>query len=426
MDNAVTAPIRPGPFPWYRGWTMAMVGIVMVMLSIGSVTYGYSIYVAPVSDDLGLSREAINGGIAVQHLGTALLTPFVGRLLDRFKVSTIVMYASVALGGSLIALGIGDALWPKALILFLPLSFGFQGAGTIASYVLMARWFRMHRGRAMALVALGQSFGSVAFAPLLGMMIEAVGWRQSLLWQGLLVGGLLFVVSRLIVDHPQEGEAEPPGRSNATARSTYNHSAEPIALKSLLVRIEFWMMAATIALTLSVVQAMIASLVPMATGRDIALVQATTLLSALGISALAGKVVLAVIADRVDRALLVACAIAIILMVAVGLIFLDSYAGMVGMCLLGGMAMGGFFPLYSALIADRFGPASLGTAEGLMSPLVAGSSAVAIWFAGRSFDATGDYGQTLAIFSGSLTLALLLALLRRFVIADTPPGGVAT
>lgn len=401
---------------------MAVVGIVMVMMSIGSVTYGYSIYVAPVSQDLGLSREVMNAGIAVQHLGTALLSPIVGRLLDRFRVSTIVMYASFALGASLVALGIGDALWPKAVILFLPLSFGFQGAGTLASYVLMARWFRINRGRAMAIVALGQSFGSVVFAPAIGLMIGAVGWRQALLWQGIIVGGLLFVVSRVIVDRPAEGEFESSEQEQQYRAPGSAPADKPTTLKALLASPEFWIMAATIALTLSVVQAVIASLVPMATGRGIELVQATTLLSALGVSALAGKIALAVIADRVDRGVLVACAIGIILVVTGGLIVLDSYEGMVGLCLLGGMAMGGFFPLYSALIADRFGPASLGTAEGMMGPLVAGSSAVAIWFAGMSFDATGDYGQTLAVFSCSLALALALSLFRRFLVTDRSAG----
>ena len=129
LDHASQAPLRPGPFPWYRGWTMVGLGIVMVMMSVGSVLYGYSIYVTPVSEELGLSRETINSGIVFQHLGTALLTPVIGRMLDKVKVSTIVAISGICMGGALVALGIGDALWPKALLLFFPISFGFSGAG---------------------------------------------------------------------------------------------------------------------------------------------------------------------------------------------------------------------------------------------------------------------------------------------------------
>lgn len=415
---------------WYRGWSMVVLGAVMVMLTVGSVTYGYGIYVTPVSRDLGLSRETMNTGLIFQHLGSGVLTPFIGRLLDRVSIRLIVAAAGLSIGAALILLGVGDALWPKALLLTLPLSFGFQGAGTIASYVLVARWFRLQRGRAMALVAIGQTASSVVMAPLIARLIEAEGWRDALMIQGATVAIALLVVAWLIVERPATDEREPDARTAPTIAPAAHadHFGAPLAYREIMRSPIFWVMAMIVALTLAVVQATIASLVPMATGRGMTLVEATTLLSSLGISGMAGKLVLAWIADRVDRRTLVVAALVLILAFTLSLTVDLGRHGLLIACLMCGMAIGGFFPIYSAMLSDRFGAASLGTTEGLVSPLISTSTAVAIWAAGASFDATGDYRQIFLVFAGVLALALAAALIVRFgtrAQVRTVPAGAA-
>ena len=396
---------------WYRGWTMVGLGIVMVMLTVGSVLYSYSIYITPVAQDLGLSRETLNGGIVFQHVGTALLTPFIGRVLDRAKVSTVVAIAGVALGGGLVGLAIGDALWPRALLLALPISFGFSGAGSLASYVLVARWFKAQRGRAMAIVALGQSAGSVVLAPIIGTLIAAFGWRQALIIQGVSVAVALLAIAWAMVDRPLAHEVEPVAKVPSTPSS--QAPAEPLPVRAILTSATFWLPAVTISITLAVVQATIVCLVPLATGRQIPLVRASALLSFLGMSGLAGKFLLAAVADRVDRRTLMILAVAIVLGFTLSLTMDFGYAGLVVSCLLAGMALGGIFPIYSALLADLFGGHSLGSTEGLVSPVISLTSAAAIYAAGVMYDRTGDYRLTFLVFSVALAVALVLAVALR-------------
>lgn len=392
---------------------MVGLGIVMVMMSVGSVLYGYSIYVTPVSNELGLSRETVNSGIVFQHLGTALLTPMIGRLLDRVKVSTIVAISGVCMGGALVAMSIGDALWPKAVLLFFPISFGFSGAGSVASYVLVSRWFKVHRGRAMAIVAFGQSGGSVVFAPVVGLLVASVGWRDGLFYQGLFVGIALLLIAWGMVDRPLPGESEPVGRAVAEPLpvSIETETAHgPLPLRQILASPIFWVLAVIVALTLSVVQATIVSLVPLANGRGISLVQASTLLSLVGISGIAGKFVLAIIADRVNRLLLVSLAVAVIMCFTLSLSVELGYSGLAVSCLLAGLAIAGFWPIYSALIADIFGSDSLGSVEGMVAPIISLASAGAVYIAGVTFDMNGDYRLTFLIFSAALAVALAFAL----------------
>ena len=51
--------------------------------------------------------------------------------------------------------------------------------------------------------------------------------------------------------------------------------------------------------------------------------------------------------------------------------YADSYEGLAAAALLLGVTSGAIPPLFFALLADRFGPASFGTCRGLTMPLIA-------------------------------------------------------
>ena len=129
-----------------------------------------------------------------------------------------------------------------------------------------------------------------------------------------------------------------------------------------------------------------------------------------GVSGLVGKFLLAVIADKVDRFTLVTLAVAVIMAFAFSLTIELSYWGLAISCLLAGLAIAGFWPVYSALLADIFGANSLGSVEGMVAPIISLASAGAIWLAGVTFDMNGDYRLTFLMFGSALAVALTLSL----------------
>lgn len=413
---------------WYRGWNMVGIGIIAQMLVVGSTTYAFGIYVTPVADDLGLSRTAVNQGLVFMHLGNALMAPFVGTLLDRVSLRRMMLISGFLLSGSMILISVGDALWSKGLLMAIPIPFAFQAGGTLCCYVLVARWFRLHRGRAMALVALGQSAGTVAIAPVIAALVSSYGWRSALQIEGVVIFVIMFTLSRLMGDSPGLDEREPGGESLSQQAAPQQGQAEtkkvsPPRVMDILTMPIFWVLMAPVAITIGCIQLVIATLVPLAGGRGIELVQASTLMSILGISAIGSKLTLAWIADRVDREwLLIGCIVAVLFFCMTLTMELD-YLMMALSCMVAGIALGPFFPVYSAVLADRFGAHALGTAEGLVAPAIAGSSALALYLSSRSYDMTGDYNQTFLWASASLGVAVLLAMIiRRVPPAEDAPS----
>ena len=67
-------------------------------------------------------------------------------------------------------------------------------AGPIANQVLISRWFRVRRGRAMGYAYLGLGLGGVVSPPMANLFIQNFGWRHALEITGALILIVLFPV----------------------------------------------------------------------------------------------------------------------------------------------------------------------------------------------------------------------------------------
>jgi MFS family permease len=106
---------------------------------------------------------------------------------------------------------------------------------------------------------------------------------------------------------------------------------------------------------------------------------------------MAGKLLLAVVADRIDRVSLLIAIFLVIAALNVALVASASYIPLVVSAAILGLVLGALTPVFYALLADQFGVASFGTVRGLAAPIVAIASAIAVRFAGEVFDRTGNY-----------------------------------
>jgi predicted MFS family arabinose efflux permease len=185
-------------------------------------------------------------------------------------------------------------------------------------------------------------------------------------------------------------------------------NAQPLKATALLRMGSFWTIGMSSALTLGVTQAVMITLVPLAQDTGIGSTQAASLISVLATAGFVGNLLLAWIADRVDRMRML-CGLFIAIGLVNGLLlFSHDYLLFVTCAALLGFAAGIVSPAFHTLIADRFGPASFGTAYGLMTPLLAITAALCARYAGEVFDRTGGYDFLFLSFIASQAFAALL------------------
>src|SRR5439155_1091834 len=132
----------------------------------------------------------------VYLMAIALLTAWIGSLNVRFGPRIVVAGGSLAMAGSVAALGIVTQPW-QLYPTFLLMSVGWGAMSGAAINIILAPWWERRRGLAVSIAFNGATLGGVIVAPTLIPLIGLVGFAQALAIAALVALAVLLVVDRL-------------------------------------------------------------------------------------------------------------------------------------------------------------------------------------------------------------------------------------
>jgi MFS family permease len=402
--------------PVYYGWFVLAASAVSEMLVQGSTSYASGLFVLPLQGEFHISRANANSAILILFCGTMLMAPLVGRILDAWPIRLVMSLGAVVLGLCFAAIALSPTLWIMALILFLPTAFAFMALGPLNTSTLASRWFYRRRGLALGIAAVATSGGGFTVVPVLSTAIQHYGWRQALLYEGIVVAGLIMALTLLVLrDNPSDLDLEGHPENRTEEQPTSG-----LDLKKVLVSRTFWIPSLTLAIISGTCQATVLTLVPYGVQLGFAPAGAALLVSSFALTAGVTKVLAGLLADYVNRRfLLIAAAFAMTLSWLV-LSFFTTYGTiLVGSCL-AGIALGCALPTAAGLIAAGFGPSRFGGVMGWGYALTSGCAILAGRFVGSIFDRFGGYHIAF------VTFATILAGLSLLTILVAPSREIAT
>ena len=175
-------------------------GAAIVTLSMG-VRHGFGLWLQPITQDMGWTRENFAFALAVQNLAWGFFGIFAGMAADRFGAFRVLLVGSL-----LYALGLaGMALSPTPFLFMLTagLVIGAAQAGTTYAviYGVIGRQIPAEkRSWAMGVAAAAGSFGQFLMVPVEGWLIGGFGWQNALLILGTAV--LLIMPLALFLREP--------------------------------------------------------------------------------------------------------------------------------------------------------------------------------------------------------------------------------
>ena len=388
----------------YHGWMVVAASITAYMLVLGSTVSSFSLFVIPVSTELGLSRADMNTAYVMFNIGNAILAAGVGRTLNSCPARHVLAASATLLGLGFGVLSRSDSFWSSTFALAVLLPLGVNGSAIITLNVLVARWFIIHRTRAMALSTLGISLGAIVMPPATAALIASFGWRGALLFIAAVVAISLFTMALTIRERPGPEDIE-PGQSEANqprdrGASITNQSfvPSPTTTVQVLRSRPFWCISLSASLVLATSATLGASMAPIAIAKGLTTAQATSMITVSGATAAISTLLLASLAHRVDRRSLLAGLFLATAALNAALILSEDYGSLLGCAALLGIISGPSFPLFQAILVDQFGASSFGLVRGLTIPINAMAVAMAMRFAGEVFDRTGTYTPMLLAF----------------------------
>jgi OFA family oxalate/formate antiporter-like MFS transporter len=406
----------------YYGWYIVGAAMVAQMVAVGLHGYTLGVFLKPMLRDFPWSREDVAN---VQTIGTVVMGSlglFVGGLVDRRGARPLMIAGALVAGLCLIGVSRVQSLGQFYLLRGVGFTVGSVGIGNLVVNVTLAKWFVRHRGIAMSVAAMGISLGGVIVTPLVQLLINLYGWRQTWVILGVAVWVIIlplaFVMRRMPEDYGllpdgdrADGPPRPPGRPNASAVSEVDWTrGEAVRTPAL------WLLILAYGTANVGLGALLFHMVPFLTDSGFSAGRAALMFSTQSWAALLSKPLWGLLMMRVHARYLSAVAFVVSALTITGLIAVaaeGSAAGVVVLLALYGLGIGGTVPLQETVWASYFGRRHLGAIRAVAMPFAILFSALGPKFAARLYDRTGSYTAAFLIFAGFWLAGTVLVLLAR-------------
>ena len=392
----------PAPHKGFYGWRMVGFAAVVLALTGPGQTYGVSVFVDPMINDLGISRTQMTTAYLIGTLVGALALAWIGQAIDRYGVRRTMAIIGAIFGGLLIGMSLVANI-VGLTVGFIGIRMMGQGALNLTATTAVALWFTRKRGFAMGIVAAAGGVG-MTLIPLLGeRLIADHGWRTAWVVEGLVVWAIVLPIALIGVrnrpsDIGQHVDGDPAPEGTST-------EVWGVTRKEALRTSFFWLVTAAVATISTITTAVVFHQIDLLGSRGLTPAEAAanfipqtlaTLVATLGIGALADRVspriVLVVSMTMMVGGLLTGT------VVTPGFIAI-SFGMMIG-------AAGGAMRVVEATELPRyFGTLHIGAIRGVVTSVGIAGAAIGPVLFSLGHDVTGNYT---AVLLASITIPVVV------------------
>lgn len=198
----------------FFGWYLLASLTLAYTVTNGLVLNSLPIFYPELVREFGWNQSEVTRPAQLLFLLVAVLSPFVGILLDRLSTRRVVLAGAVLMTLGIFAFAHIRTLAAMSAI-YLLFSVSLVLCGIISSMYLLTRWFVRYRGIAVGIFLLGSSLGGAIFNPLAEVFIRNMGWRSAATALAAIALVVLVVPLFLFVRNtPQEMGLQPDGATS--------------------------------------------------------------------------------------------------------------------------------------------------------------------------------------------------------------------
>ena len=414
--------------PFYYGWVILAVASVpsfgaRPVMAVATL----SVFVVPMTDEFGWSRAQFSGAVSLGALFGLLVSPFAGRLIDRYGSGVLLSASSAVVGLCAIGLSLTSPIW-SFYALYVPGRAVFSSPLELGTSTAVSNWFIRRRPMGLAYMGVIQGIGLTIFPVIAQVLIDGWGWRTAWLAVGIftLSTGIIPVLL-LMARRPEDMglEADPekdhrtvPTSDVAAARAppSASNTESNYTVRQALATRAFWLLAIFSVFGFVVQAGISLHQVPHYIGQGVPTHLAALTASTFAFGQVPGGVFWSFWARRVPLRVLLSVAAATMSVGAIGTGFSSSLSTGIPMGFLLGVGVGGIHLLLRLTWADYYGRLHLGSIRGLTLPAQIGGQAIGPIIAGFMYDSTGGYETPFTAFG------IIVAFAAVMVLTATPPG----
>lgn len=174
-------------------WRIVSALSITHLISYGTLFYAFALLIEPMERDLGWSKTALTAAFSLALISSAFFAVPVGRLIDQ-GYGRAVMTGGSVLAALLLVLWAFTESYPTFVLIWIGLGAATSALFYEAGFAVLALNLGLLARRGITIITLVAGFASTVFIPLLHVLIDRYGWRDTLLAMAALNIGICAVL----------------------------------------------------------------------------------------------------------------------------------------------------------------------------------------------------------------------------------------
>jgi MFS family permease len=394
--------------PFFFGWVIIAVAFVTVALGVTART-AFSLMFPPIVDEFGWERGLAAGAFSFGFLVSALVSPVLGRLMDKKGPRFVIEGGVLVCAAGLLSATLISTPWQLYATLGLLVGIGANSMTYSVHSQFLPNWFVRRRALAIGIAFSGVGVGSMLILPWLQSVILHAGWRSACWTLGIVILVVLLPINLLVTKRPEDLGLLPDGeRHGPDGRVTQKKSnivdAEWAAIDWTLKRAartgRFWWLVLSYFCGGYIWYAVQVHQTKYLVDIGFGPMEAAWSLGAVALAGIPGQIVLGALSDRLGREIVwsmscagfAICYAALLLLAAT-----PSQPLLYVMVLSQGLLGYAVTAMMGPIVAEIFEGKQFGTIFSLLMTSLIGGGAVGPFVTGVLHDWTGNYTIAFAL-----------------------------
>ena len=380
-----------------RGWKVLFACFLGIAVNLATLPYYTNgIFIRFWQEEFGWSRAEIGAQTSIAVIVMVLSAPLAGRLLDRYGIRLVASISLTLFAVTLYSVRhVVDSLADLYIISMLYALLGIAST-PIAFTRAISAFFVKHRGLALGIGLSSTGLTAYFSQTYLTPYVAEHGWRAGydiLFWVVMVTVPFVYFWTR---DYPedtptqnQDSETAPSEQSAQSAHSDYD-----LTFSESIRTVTFWKLATIFFILAVAILGIVPAYSPLLLDAGLSPAEAGQIGGVMGISVLAGRLIIGAALDRVYPPYVVATVFTLVAAscLALGMGGIE-YALLTAIAL--GFAVGAEVDLIGYFTARYFGLSNYGAIYGLQYSIFIGGAGVSPILVGYSWDVTGNYDVAL-------------------------------
>ncbi len=174
---------------WKGHWPLVLSGTIGFSFH-SVIVFSAGLFLQPLGQEFGWSRAQASIGLTMAALSTALLSPVIGAMIDRWGARRLAIPGTILSALVIASFALADGSMAQWLLLWSLYSLVALSIKTTVWTAAVTSVFSSGRSMALAVTLSGTAIAQMAAPPIARWLIADYGWREAYVWLGFGWGGI--------------------------------------------------------------------------------------------------------------------------------------------------------------------------------------------------------------------------------------------